>query len=205
MPVVFCFSLTAFSVNPKHFFRALPALSFLAVGLLSTGCVSTSTPSNHTPSSVYQPAAIELNAPLSDLLRAEAESWAGTPHEFGGTSRSGIDCSALVQTFYRDLLSVDIPRTTEQQVKVGKYVKVDDVQVGDLIFYRIDRNTRHVGIYAGDNEFIHASKSEGVTISPLDDDYWQKRFWTIRRILEDEPLQADETESVPAKRARNGW
>ncbi|MFK7845070.1 MAG: C40 family peptidase [Rhodothermales bacterium] len=139
-------------------------------------------------------------------LREAADTWAGTPHVWGGTSREGIDCSALVQTVYKDLLSVNIPRTTALQSKVGAFVPLNNMQVGDLVFYRINRRTRHVGIYVGENEFMHASKSNGVTISALDDEYWQNRFWMVRRIFElpEEELAGEENSTVPNKN-RSGW
>ena len=74
------------------------------------------------------------------------------------------------------------------------------LQPGDLIFYRIDAKTRHVGIYLGDGEFLHASESVGVTISDLHRPYWQKRLWTVRRILETTPP----TPAEPGK-ARARW
>ncbi len=121
---------------------------------------------------------------LAQQLRQEATAWQGTPHQWGGTSRSGIDCSAFVQTIYKDLFKFNLPRTTLLQSKEGDPVHLQNITPGDLVFYRIDAGTRHVGIYLDDNEFMHASKSQGVTVSSLNDPYWKKRFWTVRRILE---------------------
>ena len=132
----------------------------------------------------YPPLTEEQDS-LAQVLRLEATNWAGTPHKLGGTSRSGIDCSALVQNVFQEVLSTSVPRTTELQSKVGKPVDMHEIQVGDLVFYKIRAGSRHVGIYVGNGEFFHASKSEGVTISRLSDPYWQRRFWQIRRILDD--------------------
>ncbi len=126
-------------------------------------------------------------ASLERSLRAQPEGWAGTPHEWGGTSRDGIDCSALVQTLYRELLNTELPRTTRGQSKLGRRIAASRLQPGDLVFYRIDARTRHVGIFVGNNEFLHASKSEGVTISSLKAPYWRHRFWMARRVLEPAP------------------
>ncbi len=160
---------------------------FLFLVLFFSGCVS-STPKNQPARRISSPE----NTQLSALLRAEAQTWSGTPHVWGGTTKNGIDCSALVQNVYQDVLDISIPRTTAQQSKIGDFVQPGNVMVGDLVFYHIDRRTRHVGIYLGENEFMHASKSEGVTISSLDDSYWKKRFWMIRRILEPDPMAVEE-------------
>ena len=174
-------------------------LSLLFVLLFLSGCVSTS-PKNKPSQSVTGPE----QGHLASILRQEADLWSGTPHVLGGTSRRGIDCSALVQTVYKDLLDVNLPRTTAQQSKVGESVRPQDVQVGDLVFYRINRRTRHVGIYVGDDEFMHASKSAGVTISSIDDAYWKKRFWMVRRILETDQSGVDESVTVQT-RSRVRW
>ena len=133
-----------------------------------------------------------------ELLLIQAESWEGTPHLWGGTSRSGIDCSALVQHIFAESFDTALPRTTKEQVRVGKKIRPSQLEIGDLVFYRIDRRTRHVGIYMGDHTFLHASKSEGVAISSLDESYWKSRFWMARRILSSESDQA-ETNTAPKK------
>ncbi len=199
----FCISASFlnFSVLPM----AGKAAIFL-IGIFLTGCVST-TPQR---TSLIQAELVKTDtlgpSDLALALREAADLWAGTAHVWGGTSKEGIDCSALVQTVYKDLLSVDIPRTTAQQSKVGEFVPLDHMQVGDLVFYRINRRTRHVGIYVGDNEFMHASKSNGVTISPLNDEYWQHRFWMVRRIFELAEVEvAGEENTTVQNKNRSGW
>ena len=134
------------------------------------------------------------DAPVSRkaLLEEQAYLWQGTPHRFGGTSRSGIDCSALVQNIFDETFNMYLPRTTAEQVNVGKRIATSELQAGDLVFYRINARTRHVGIYVDDDTFLHASKSEGVAISSMHDAYWKRRFWMARRVLD---LDSDETPS----------
>lgn len=122
-----------------------------------------------------------------DLLEVQIKKWSGTPHRWGGDNLSGIDCSALVQIVYQDVFGTSIPRTTKKQVRVGDRIPVSKLEIGDLVFYRINARTRHVGIYVGDNAFFHASKSEGVAVTSLDAPYWRSRFWMARRILPSEP------------------
>ncbi|OBU25189.1 peptidase P60 [Photobacterium aquimaris] len=109
-------------------------------------------------------------------------SWKGTPYRYGGSSKKGIDCSAFVQVGYSSVYQKILPRTTLELVKKGKQVKRHTAKEGDLVFFRTGRNSRHVGIYLGNSEFLHASQSKGVIISRLDNPYWKRHFWQIRRL-----------------------
>lgn len=120
---------------------------------------------------------------LEQQLRSEVYKWNGTPHRMGGTDRSGIDCSAFVQRIYKDLFSLQLPRTTAYQVQYGQEINGRDLQTGDLVFFRPSSNGRHVGIYLSGNEFAHASKIRGVTVSSMDEPYWRQIYWTARRVL----------------------
>lgn len=113
----------------------------------------------------------EIQAML--LLYQQHEAWRGTPYRIGGVSRSGIDCSAFVQITFRELFSVDLPRTTEQQMRIGNRINRKQLQPGDLVFFR---NGSHVGIYVENNKFLHASTSRGVMISNMDNTYWSRHF-----------------------------
>ncbi|WP_394166050.1 NlpC/P60 family protein [Photobacterium piscicola] len=109
-------------------------------------------------------------------------NWKGTPYRYGGSSKKGIDCSAFVQVGYSSVYQKSLPRTTLELVKKGKQVKRHNAKEGDLVFFRTGRNSRHVGIYLGNLEFLHASQSKGVIISRLDNPYWRRHFWQIRRL-----------------------
>ncbi len=113
----------------------------------------------------------------------EALQWEGTPHRMGGTSRHGVDCSGFVMTLYKKLFHVRLPRTTKDQARVGKWVPVEALKPGDLVFFHPPRKVRHVGIYLGDGQFVHVSSLRGVTISNLDTPYYRETYWTARRIL----------------------
>jgi len=118
------------------------------------------------------------------LLRKEFSYWKGTPYRLGGNDKKGIDCSALVKKIYHASFNITLPRTTETQVKQGYLVYKDQLQVGDLIFFKTGWQTRHVGIYIGNNEFIHASTSKGVITSSINNVYWKGKYWQSRRILD---------------------
>ncbi len=120
---------------------------------------------------------------LDQRLRAEVRHWRGTPHRWGGTTKRGIDCSGLVQRVYADLFRHRVPRSTELQSRYGQYIRKSRLQSGDLVFFKLTRSTRHVGIYLSRGEFVHASSSKGVTVSKLSNPYWQKHYWMSRRYL----------------------
>lgn len=116
-------------------------------------------------------------------LKRQYSKWAGTPYEFGGHNRRGIDCSALMVEVFKGAFKQSLPRTTAQQVKVGDRVSPTQMKVGDLVFFKTGSNQRHVGVFMGASQFLHASVSNGVTFSRLDDPYWRSRYWQSRRIL----------------------
>jgi hypothetical protein len=127
---------------------------------------------------------------VASAIRLRGDSWMGTRYRFGGESRSGIDCSAFTRQIFRETFGMELPRNTALQVQEGVSVSRDDLAPGDLVFFRRG-GTRHVGIYLGDNEFLHASTSRGVTISNLDESYYQRYYWTARRILNGTPSYAE--------------
>ena len=120
---------------------------------------------------------------IQKQLEVEYQRWQGTRHRMGGSSPSGVDCSGFVKAVYKNIFKMDLPRTTKAQVTLGRSVKKTDLQAGDLVFFKPPSYPRHVGIYLSNSEFVHASKTKGVTISRMDPYYWDKYFWTARRLL----------------------
>ncbi len=110
------------------------------------------------------------------------DEWQHIPYKRGGLSKGGVDCSGLVYLTFRSKLGCIIPRTTALQVKTGRKIAINDLRAGDLVFFQTGLFSRHVGIYMGDSTFLHASSSRGVILSSLKENYWEKRFWTARRI-----------------------
>jgi probable lipoprotein NlpC len=118
-----------------------------------------------------------------------AKSYRGTPYRYGGTTRSGMDCSALIFHAYQSA-GVNLPRTSEAQSKVGKKVSEKNLEKGDLLFFATGKNRNkvsHSGLVTstsgGNIIFIHASTSLGVTEDNLSNKYWSKAFLFGRRIL----------------------
>ncbi|MBN2646539.1 MAG: C40 family peptidase [Thiotrichales bacterium] len=110
--------------------------------------------------------------------------WERTPYRLGGRSKRGVDCSAFVQIAFHQTFEFDLPRTTAEQMRVGKKVSRSQLQVGDMVFFKTGSRTYHNGIYIGNLQFMHASTSKGVVISELTETYWDKRFYTARRVLD---------------------
>lgn len=116
-------------------------------------------------------------------LSRHFEFWKHTPYKLGGTSKRGIDCSGFVQVTYRDVFGKKLPRSTALQGKAGRDVSRNNLKLGDLVFFQTGRRQRHVGIYIGNNRFMHASTSRGVMLSKLNSAYWAKHYWKARRVL----------------------
>lgn len=131
---------------------------------------------------------VKKNSIIESLLD-EAKTYLGTPYRYGGMSRRGIDCSAFVLSAYREALGVELPRVAASQATEGERVEKSELQKGDLIFFANHRRISHVGIVESVSEdgeifFIHASSSQGVTITSLDkSSYWSKRFRYAKRII----------------------
>ncbi|ROR15381.1 C40 family peptidase [Erwinia sp. JUb26] len=148
---------------------------FVLMIVILAGC------SSHAPPPKTQLAdRIMVIAQLDDQL----SQWHGTPYRYGGMNRGGVDCSGFVYLTFRDRFDLQLPRTTSAQTDVGTRISKDDLLPGDLVFFKTGsgENGLHVGIYDTDNQFIHASTSQGVMRSSLDNVYWRKVFWQARRI-----------------------
>src|ERR1700712_3533424 len=127
---------------------------------------------------------VALSATSNMKLFHFVYDWIGTPYRFGGSSRKGIDCSAFTKELYSEVFNEDIMRNSRDIFSMVSPVAKDDLQEGDLVFFKIhSRRISHVGIYLGNNRFAHAS-SRGVAISSLDDAYYKRYFYRGGRMLE---------------------
>jgi len=118
-------------------------------------------------------------------LMRQYQQWKGTRYRLGANSHRAIDCSALTRRLYQEAFSVSLPRTTGEQLRRGKKTRPGAAHIGDLVFFKTGRAQKHVGIYIGGNRFIHASRRKGVTISQLNDPYWNRHYLAMRHVLPD--------------------
>lgn len=127
---------------------------------------------------------------IKERLVRIAQKMLDIPYRFGGSSFLGIDCSGYVQKVF-GLMDIMLPRTAREQFGRGKRVRKDELSTGDLVFFRTyAKFPSHVGIYLGDNRFIHASSTERkVTIDRLDAPYFIKRFIGARRLPLNDPAE----------------
>ena len=119
---------------------------------------------------------------IKKKLYAQYDQWKGTKYKLGGLNRNGIDCSGFVFITFKSKLRIILPRTTHLQVTTGSNVERSQLQAGDLVFFKTGKFKRHVGIYLEHGKFLHASTSQGVTISRLDNNYWKPKYWIAKRI-----------------------
>ena len=122
------------------------------------------------------------------------------PYRNGGSDPNGFDCSGFTQWVFAQT-GVAIPREVEEQFKVGKKIRIDDLQPGDLVFFHtVSRGASHVGIFVADDQFIHAPSSKGVVrVESINSSYWLPRFVGARRLP-----SAGESTVVSGAVARSG-
>lgn len=140
-----------------------------------------------------------VHATPSDDISMYAVSLVGSPYRLGGTSpQTGLDCSGFVGHVYKQITGVLLPRDSRMISETAQPLDQAELQPGDLVFFNtLNRAYSHVGIYLGDDRFVHASSSRtgGVMVSNLGDRYWRQRFDGARRVVSVSPPQPLEVTS----------
>lgn len=114
------------------------------------------------------------------------DKWWGTRYCLGGSTENCIDCSAFTQLISREVYGLAVPRTAQEQYNVSEIIERDELKEGDLVFFHTRGRKSaitHVGVYLANNKFVHASTSNGVSISDLDESYWKPKFRGGGRII----------------------
>ena len=123
---------------------------------------------------------IDIDMEDNHALYVESSNWLGVPYRGGGNSKRGVDCSGLTSAIYKKVYQKNLERNSDDQRKKDcRKVKKGKLKEGDLVFFHNGRKKKratHVGIYLKKRKFIHASTSQGVIISRLDEEYWDKHW-----------------------------
>ena len=168
----------------RRVFLCPPACLLFAAALLLAGCSTTPPPA---PSAAARGAATTRLSPeqASDIT-FHALGLVGTPYRYGGnTPESGFDCSGLVNYVFRDMLALNLPRTSRELAAMqGPRIEPQRLAAGDLVFFGDKGNVWHVGIYVGEGRFVHAPSSGGtVRLDQLDGPYWRQHYTGAKRVL----------------------
>ncbi len=159
----------------------------ILIGLIITGAITSCTLyRNDTDISVDDRFPVTLShsrGQITRLIKKEFAKWQGTRHTMGGAGKYGFDCSGFTYYIFARLFQVGLPRTTNSQARIGQTIKRSQLKAGDLVFFKPASYPRHVGVYVGNNQFVHASTSKGIMASRIDSEYWARHYWMSRRVI----------------------
>lgn len=170
-------------VSIENFFRARPG----SIG--ADGMDPEMLRARQIDFTLYDEADPTTAAKRSDVMQNIID-WMGTRYVFGGTGRSGIDCSAFTREVYAKSFGIELPRTAHLQSRLGESVRKDELQFGDLVFFQTARYApvTHVGIYIGEGLFANAASSKGVSLGSMSSSYWNKRYLGAKRLFTNSAL-----------------
>jgi cell wall-associated NlpC family hydrolase len=153
-------------------------LLIILFSLVLSACRSSARFSTQTSTKSDQSSRGQDHNEESSSLNSYIQQWLHTPYKYGGMSKSGVDCSGFSSIVMRDVFDIDIPRTAEDQYNSGEKIRDGWRKPGDLVFFKNvrGRGVDHVGIFLGNNRFVHASTKKGVIVSDLDEDYYHQRY-----------------------------
>jgi len=160
--------------------------------LLLVACLAllgqTAAHANETPRQQEAPMSfVERYTNATQDVILEGLKLVGVRYKMGGNSiEAGLDCSSFVQTVFKESIGAYLPRTAREQSQVGEQVDLSQLKPGDLVFFNTMRRAfSHVGIYLGDNHFLHAPRAGAeVRVENMNNSYWMTRFNGARRIIE---------------------
>lgn len=140
-----------------------------------------------TASEVQFKYAILMNTEVESLpskqLLESVDEWYGVRYRTGGNTKSGVDCSGFTVAVYSAVFGIMLPRVSREQYRISRKISTTELQQGDLVFFNTNgRGVSHVGIYLGNNKFIHASVSRGVMVNDIFESYYIKRYVGAGRI-----------------------
>jgi hypothetical protein len=147
-------------------------------------------------SSVQLKYAVLLNTEVEYLpnkvLLENVDEWYGVKYRTGGNTKSGVDCSGFTVAVYAAVYGIALPRVSKEQYRISRKISITELQEGDLVFFHTrGTGVSHVGVYLGNNKFIHASVSRGVMVNSLFESYYVQRFVGAGRIDDKQVLASN--------------
>ena len=131
---------------------------------------------------------VEIEAVANFSMFQFINEWWNTKYRYGGDSKKGIDCSAFSGLLLNTVYGFVMPRTAKEQYTASQKIKREELQEGDLLFFNTRGGVSHVGVYLSNDYFVHASVREGVTISSLNDAYYNRKFIGCTRASHEKTL-----------------
>ncbi|MBA4417467.1 MAG: endopeptidase [Syntrophus sp. (in: bacteria)] len=156
--------------RPRLFFKCTLPIMCLLAALFLSGC--------GTPKKVK---IYESTSDIRNKVVETAVSLHGNPYRTGAKGSNAFDCSGFVKFVFKKQ-GLNLPVSTDKQIKAGSEVSRDNVQPGDLVFFKIKKDL-HVGIMINRKEFIHASKSRGIAVDDVEATYWRRSLLEFRTVL----------------------
>jgi hypothetical protein len=192
--------------NQQQFIPDTPLLTcrrlfnplFFALSLLF--CTPSKTLAEPVSLPSIQQSASAINGCSMNAFFSDVKQFFGIRYRFGGQTTSGFDCSGFVRFMYDRVFSMKLPRTSSEMASIGQKVERSELKPGDLVFFQTRGNRiSHVGIFVGNDAFVHASVSKGITEDKLQQNYYDKRYAGAVRLLDNSipdfpallPLQSD--------------
>ena len=174
--------------RPGAHYRRIAVLALSAALLAACGGGERTRPDNQASTTSRDwPVLAPADPARANAVLMRAISLVGTPYRYGGnTPESGFDCSGLVGYVFRDMLNLQLPRTTRELAALqGPRIRPERLAGGDLVFFGSGGQVSHVGIYVGQGRFVHAPSSGGtVRLDSLDGHWWIDHYTGAKRLLE---------------------
>ncbi len=165
-----------------NIFKLYIFIILLLIISLIGGCSTKIEPLEIPEETYIEDRSLKNSSFVKQELYSQYREWKGTRYRMGGLNKNGIDCSGFVYITFKYKFGIILPRTTEEMVNLGVHIDTGAWRAGDLIFFKTGLFDRHVGVYIDDGHFLHASTSQGVTISELNNPYWHRTYWKTKRI-----------------------
>lgn len=167
------------------FFAVL--LMLFAISCKSHKNLTTTATENSEAAALKEKYAVQLAVEKKELqniaLLKFMDEWLGVPYKYGGTDKSGIDCSALTGKLYSSIYGKSCGRSAQDIYDQAKTINTSNLKEGDLVFFKIEsKKVSHVGVYITNNKFLHATTKKGVMINDLNENYYKKYFYAAGRI-----------------------